>query len=440
MRTLITISAAVLFLFAACKKETAPIPVPVQPEKPVTLRSQQTFGGSLDDIAKVVKRTADGGFIIAGTTRSMDGDIAGNNGEQDIFIAKYNTAGVKLWHKLLGSSGNDECKAMIATPDGGCLLAGQTGGNDGDVSGNHGGDDAWVVKLDATGNIQWKKCYGGSRSDFANAVAQSTDGGYVIAGTAESSNGDLTNNHGNYDAWVFKISANGQLEWQRSMGGSRIDVMHGVVCNADGSVVLGAYTESNNGDLSGTRNLADIWIIKLTGTGERTWSKTFGGSNSDYTFALSAVAGGYVATGYTTSSDGDMSGYKDRGDIWVLKVNDAGEKVWLKTIGGMGSDFGYGIAATSDNGIMVTGVTNSRDGDFTQNKGMDDVFVLKLDASGKLIWQKTAGSTLLDQAYSVLPLGTDACYVAARTYGNDGDVTGNHHEGSSDAWLLRFEK
>lgn len=439
--TIILLAAAsVMTIMISCKKNEIQ-PVPVQPDRPVTISWQKTFGGQLNDMARVVVHTPDGGFVIAGSVRSTDGECMSNKGEQDIFIAKYNAGAVREWYKIIGSTGYEECKAIIVTPGGGYLVTGQTGGNNGDVSGNHGGDDAWVVKLDADGNIQWQKCYGGLRSDFANAAAVSPDGTYVLGGVSESNNGDVTGNHGSYDAWVFKISATGQLLWQKSLGGTKIEAAHGIACRADGSIIVGAYSDSPDGDMGGTRGSSDIWLLKLTAGGDITWKKNYGGSNTEYTFAFTALpGGGYVATGYTVSNDGDMTGYKDHGDVFVLRIDEAGNKVWMKTLGGMNTDIAQAISSTPDNGILVAGFTNSIDGDMPGGKGENDLFVVKLDATGKLVWQKTAGSSGLDDAYGVMSTGNNSCLVAARSFGNDKDITGNHHEGSADAWIIKLEK
>lgn len=441
-RVSILVLAAGTAMTACNKHEIQPAPAtPSAPVKPVTISWQKTFGGQLNDVARAVVTTDDGGFVVAGSVKSTDGECAPNKGEQDIFIAKYNASAAREWVKIIGSSGYEECKTMIRTPDGGYLVAGQTGGNNGDVSGNHGGDDAWVVKLDAGGNMQWQKCYGGFRSDFVNAAAVSQDGNFVLAGISESNNGDVSGNHGGYDAWVLKISTAGQLIWQKSLGGSGTDAAHGIACRADGSIVIGAYSESADGDMGGTRGSADTWLVKLNAAGDFVWKKSYGGSGTDYLFALTALpGGGYAATGYTTSNDGDISGYKDRADVFVIRVDESGNKLWMKPLGGMGTDIAHAIGAATDGGILVAGYTISTDGDMPGGKGENDLFVLKLDAAGALQWQKTAGSSSQEEAYGITATGANSCIIAARTFGNDKDVTGNHQEGSSDAWIIRVEK
>src|SRR5690242_19546280 len=117
------------------------------------------------------------------------------------------------WEKSFGGSNDDVASSIIQTSDGGFITAGWAQSNNGNVTGNHGGYDSWIVKTDASGNLQWQKTYGGTANDFAQCIRQTTDGGYIVAGESQSNNGDLTLNHGGDDFWVFKLYVNGNLVW-----------------------------------------------------------------------------------------------------------------------------------------------------------------------------------------------------------------------------------
>ncbi|QDK77495.1 hypothetical protein EXU85_02330 [Spirosoma sp. KCTC 42546] len=165
------------------------------------------FGGSGHDIANAVKETADGGFLVGGYTESNDGDVSGNHGGGDAWLLKLTSTGSLTWQKTIGGSGKDNMYAPTTMPDGAYMLAGTTTSNDGDVSGNHGGSDAWLVKLNSAGDIISQKTYGGTGFDAALAITATVDGSYVLAGSTTSNDGDVTGNHGDQDAWVVKLGS-----------------------------------------------------------------------------------------------------------------------------------------------------------------------------------------------------------------------------------------
>lgn len=161
-----------------------------------SIQWQKTFGGTNDDGSTVVKQTDDGGYILVGYTGSTNGDVIGNHGSNDYWIVKLNGTGLIQWQKCLGGTGADYAFDVEQTSDGGYVVLGVTSSNDGDVIGNHGASDYWVVKLNSTGLIQWRKTLGGAFGDYAYSIVQTVDGGYVVAGYTFSSNGDVTINHG----------------------------------------------------------------------------------------------------------------------------------------------------------------------------------------------------------------------------------------------------
>ncbi|MCD6097265.1 T9SS type A sorting domain-containing protein [bacterium] len=171
-----------------------------------TIQWQKCLGGSGYDYAYSIQQTDDGGFIVAGYSNSNDGDVSGNHGERDYWVVKLNSAGDLVWQKSLGGSSWDEAWSIQQTSDGGFIVAGYSESNDGDVSGHHGGYDYWVVKLDSAGDIVWQKCLGGSYWDYAYSIQQTFDGGYIVAGESRSNNGDVSGNHGWGDYWVVKLS------------------------------------------------------------------------------------------------------------------------------------------------------------------------------------------------------------------------------------------
>jgi len=273
---------------------------------------QKCFGGTGDEGAESIQQTKDGGYILAGysnTDRDAK-DVKGNHGAEDFYIIKLDGDGNKLWQKLLGGSRKDWAYSIQQTNEGGYIVAGSTSSNNGDVKGNHGGDaDFWVVKLDETGSITWQRCLGGSGDDKASSIQQTTDGGYVVAGSSTSTDGDVTGNHGSSDYWVVKLDATGNLVWQKSLGGSAEDKASCIQQTTEGGYVISGYSQSLNGDVTGNHSDADFWIVKLDATGNLTWQKSYGGSADDRASSIQQTTeGGYIVSGYSQSTDGDVTG------------------------------------------------------------------------------------------------------------------------------------
>ncbi|MHA1651797.1 MAG: hypothetical protein ACTSYB_16515, partial [Candidatus Helarchaeota archaeon] len=192
-----------------------------------------------------------------------------NHGGYDFWVVKLSSTGVIEWQKCLGGSNNDWVYSVQQTADGGYIVAGFTVSNDGDVSGNHDGEDFcdfWVVKLSSTGVIEWQKCLGGSNYERAYSVQQTADGGFIVAGETKSNDGDVSGNHGGYDFWVVKLSSTGVIEWQKCLGGINDEGAYSVQQTADGGYIVAGYTDSNDGDVSGKHGVCacDFWVVKLS--------------------------------------------------------------------------------------------------------------------------------------------------------------------------------
>ena len=206
------------------------------------LKAQTTLGGSNYDPGLKIAPTSDGGFIVCGLTNSNDDDfhVPASNGA-DAFVARYNKHSQLLWANTFGGTDYDAFNDIAQTNDGGYISVGQTSSNDGDVSGNHGGNDVWVVKLSPSGNIEWQKCFGGSGDDLGDAVVQTFYGGYAVAGFTNSNDGNVQGNHntdGNFDGWFIKVGFKGNLLFQHCYGGSDFDGLLAMVPSDFGSFIL----------------------------------------------------------------------------------------------------------------------------------------------------------------------------------------------------------
>ncbi|MDY0369025.1 MAG: T9SS type A sorting domain-containing protein, partial [Bacteroidales bacterium] len=297
------------------------------------------------------------------------------------------------WQKSLGGSYFDEARSIQQTSDGGYIVAGNSYSNDGDVSGNHGEWDYWIVKLNDTGNIQWQKCLGGSEFDIAYAIQQTSDGGYIVAGMTESNDGDVSGNHGYDDYWVVKLDDTGNIQWQKSLGGSSIEKAQSIQQTLDGGYITAGYSYSNNGDASGNHGASDYWVVKLDDTGNIQWQKSLGGSESEWAYSIQQTTdGGYIVAGWSYSNNGDVSENHGDDDYWVLKLDNTGNIQWQKSLGGSSVEWAHSTQQTSDGGYIVAGWSKSNDGDASGNHGETDVWVVKLAGSGVTTYEITTSS------------------------------------------------
>jgi hypothetical protein len=226
-----------------------------------TIQWQKALGGTKDDYANSIQQTKDGEYVVAGGSNSSDGDVSGGHGSFDYWVVKLAADGTIQWRKAIGGTGYDDARSIQQTRDGGYVVAGYSSSSDGDVSGGHGVYDYWVVKLAADGTIPWRKALGGAGIDLAYSIQQTKDGGYVVAGTSLSSDGDVSDSHGNSDCWVVKLAPDGAIQWQKALGGTGSDSAHSIQQTKDGGYVVAGYLDSSDGDAGGA------WIVKLTPEG-----------------------------------------------------------------------------------------------------------------------------------------------------------------------------
>lgn len=347
-----------------------------------------------------------------------------------------------VWQKCLGGTATDFSQAIQPTADGGYISASMTSSNNGNVTGFHGGTfDWWIVKTDATGNIQWQKAIGGTGNEQNYNIQQTTDGGYIISGITNSNDGNVSGNHGgSYDAWVVKLDGAGNIVWQKCLGGSNDDQLFAIHQTNDGGYIAVGTTNSNNGDITTATHGAsyDTWLVKLNSAGTIVFQKVLGGTSTDEGYNVKQTSdGGYIIESFSYSNDGDCagSGYHGDMDIWVTKTDAIGTIQWQKSFGGTGTDFSYEIIQTADGGYMFVGNTSSNNGDVSGNHGgPNDGWVVKLNSAGALSWQKCFGGTGSDYISSVRQMPNGNYLFGGGTGSNNGDVSGNH--GGSDVWAL----
>lgn len=408
-----------------------------------TIEWSKSYGGSLQDGGDGIQITSDGGYVVYGFANSLDGDVVGNhsiNTASDAWVVKLSSNGIIEWQKALGGTAYEEATSLVETNDGGFLVAGYTGSiNNGDVSGFHGNVDAWLVKLANDGTIEWQHCYGGSGEDVAGDIKPTDDGGYVFCGRSNSNDGDVSGGQGNLDYWVVKIDATGAIEWQKMMGGTAVERAEYIEQTTDGGYIITGYTSSSDGDVTGFQGNEDVWVVKLSSTGTMEWQKSLGGTGYDESFSIKqTVEGGFILAGLITSTDGDITGNHGSGDAWIVKLSATGVIEWQKACGGTGYDYATAINLTSDGGYIFAGNSNSGDGDVSGPHGGYDFWFVKTNNTGTIEWQKMLGGSGTDQTQSKeIHETTDNGFIMTGfSESINGDLASNY--GQADIWVVKL--
>lgn len=408
-------------------------------EAQLGLQWQKKLGGSEIDRASSFQQTTDSGFIIVGFSESNNGDIDTNRGGHDLWVVKLSQSGDLSWQKSFGGSSNEEAWSVHQTFDGGYIIAGTTNSKNGDIPNNKGYYDFWILKLTNLGDLSWQKSLGGTKEEEALSVRQTIDSGYIIAGFSLSEDGDLNKNQGGADYWIVKLSQQGEIDWQRSFGGSGRDVARDIHQLSDSGYLVAGISNSNDGDVSGNHGEHDFWIVKLSHNGDLLWQKSIGGEGSEQ-FFLNAMQptsdNGIIVAITSNSKDGDVSGNHGEQDYWIVKLSDEGEIIWQKSLGGSGNEEVWSVKQLVNGEYIVAGFSNSEDGDISGHKGDNDFWIVQLSESGNIIWQKSLGGSQSDNAYDILEAFDGSIVVLGTSSSSDGDLTSNN--GSDDFWIVNL--
>ncbi|MFT4024646.1 MAG: hypothetical protein QM664_12780, partial [Flavihumibacter sp.] len=297
------------------------------------------YSGSAVDIAHRIIITANGGTALAGYTSSKDGIVPAKAPRDywDLLVIRLSSCGEVQWAKSFGGTGYESAKDIVETADGGFLVLGETNSTDGDVAAGYGGSkDVWLLKLGADGSLQWQKRYGGSQMDIGNRIVPLPDGNYLLLCSTASNDGNFPGNRsasGFTDGGLIKIDPNGQVLWTRCYGGSRNEELF------DGAVVgnrlyVTGYANSVDGDIPPAQKNYDVWLLCLDLSGNKIYSKIYGGSQNDVAYVMSAKKDTLTLAGYTTSTDGPVSGAHGAQDGWVFQCTTSGNMIWQATLGG----------------------------------------------------------------------------------------------------------
>ncbi|MFZ1497600.1 MAG: T9SS type A sorting domain-containing protein [Saprospiraceae bacterium] len=406
-----------------------------------TIAWESALGGTKTEVFLDIKQTQDGGFVAVGSTNSNDGVMNELRGLHDCYVMKFSQSGALEWTKLYGGSFEDYPASIAVVPNGGYIFAGNTNSQNGDIVNPIGDYDGWVVRLDHNGNVLWAKNFGSYGYDNLSFVANTDDGNFIVGGANGSNSVQVSDNRGGVDAWVLKLDAQGNIIWKKSYGGSDSEFFRFGQQTFDGGYIFSGGTSSTDGDIGDDNHgLIDMWVVKMDSIGDIQWQKCLGGSNWEEAWAIKQGRGGeYLIAGQTKSNDGDVSNNHGDYDFWVIKLSTDGKIVWQKALGGTGEEIALSINENNSGDIVASGRTFSNNGDVSGNHGFYDQWVVALSESGEILWQRCIGGANSEEAYKSI-LVTDGIVTVGYTSSKDGDISENHHYGGfeSECWINKL--
>lgn len=424
MKKILLVSLYMIFVFIASSQSA--------------VQWQATFGGTYGEWVEDAIQSSDGGFVIIGETESADGDFLTNKGNKDIGVVRIDSAGNKSWSFCYGGIDEEEATSIIEGHNGKYYIVGSTRSNEHDVSGNHGGADAWLLCIDINGIIQWQKCYGGTNDDRFYQIIQSNTG-FLIIGSTRSNDGDVSGNHGfqTWDTWLIEVDTLGTLLRQKCFGGS--DAEHGkaIILLHDSIPIILSQSRSSDGDLDTNRGNYDVWLFRLNFLWAFSWKKTFGGSATENSYKLLlSTDTSIIFLGSTSSVDGDVNGnHSQYDDAWLVKLDEYGNISTSKCLGGSNDDFCQSIIQTPDNGFILTGYGGSNNGDVIHIPDLvGENWIVKIDSSFNVEWSRTFGGIYYEQGNTIILTDDGGYFSAASKYDYVPSLLSNFR----DFWCLKL--
>ncbi|MEM6842462.1 MAG: hypothetical protein AAF632_09580 [Bacteroidota bacterium] len=432
-----------------------------------TILWDKTYGGTDFDSGNSIVATPDGGYLLGGTSESDAGFEKSHNiksGSYDIWLVKVDAQGNKQWDKSYSGTGGDYLRTMLPTSDGNYLLGGTAdessiGFDKSEAS--RGGNDYWLIKVDAQGNKLWDKTIGGPDDDSLGDVVETSDGGFLVGGTSKglSIGGEKTqsNHTSNSDKfWIVKIDANSNKLWDKVYGGEGVDFLSKIVKTQDGNYLLAGYSNSSTGfeksegakggPIGPNGTNSDYWIIKIDPNGNPLWDKTIGGNGVDrLRSAVLTADGGFLLGGHSLSDAGFDKSENRRG-YWLVKTDAQGNVQWDKIYGGGGGGSGLtDLLMTSDQHLIIVGYS---DGEVGYEKseaskanhkfGSDDYWILKTDLLGNIIWDKTIGGSEGDYAWDAVLNSQGDLMILGNSRSPSGFDKTDFNRGGPDYWLVKL--
>jgi hypothetical protein len=340
------------------------------------------------------------------------------------------------WAKTYGGSLSASANAISINSKNESLIVGYISSNNFDLIESKGRDDVWIIKLNSNGDTIWKKNYGGSRFDRSKTVTATADNNFLVGGYSSSLDKDVLQNNGLTDAWLFKIDNQGNIIWSKTFGGTKNEVINSVFETKNGDIYIGITSDSNDGDFQNGLGNNDWWIFKLDKSGNIIWKKRIGGSNFDELKKLTNIDDKtFVAVGSYFSNDDDFINPKSD---FIVKMDTSGRKIWQKSFGSpldstwLMNTWNAVSVSEDKKNLILTGDS------YNFNNQSQDVSILKMDTSGNLIWYKLYGGGGADVGQKAVFLSNGDILGLANSLSNDGNVSGNN--GSIDFWLYRLNE
>ena len=395
------------------------------------------YGGNLDDAGSALLLGELGEIFIGGWSRSVDGQLMNNEGGRDYWIAKLDSDGSVLWSNNYGGNNNDELRAMSFTAQDNIVAFGKTFSSGGIVGTNPGLPGAWLLNLDQAGNVRWSKVYAGQDGEEGVDIVAMADGGFVLLVQASSPEleGELSN--GMTDIWVAKVNPIGDIQWSTFIGGPGNDVPTRIQRTFGGFLICG-YTDLAGGDVTETNGGADFWLVKIDDDGDLVWEQTYGGTGEDVAHDLCERQDGDIyVLGTSNSGDGDKTDSLGSSDVWLLRTNLNGDLIWEESFGGSNIDLGRRLAFDEDAQVLtVGGGSFSDDGHLTGNRGREDLWIFHTDANGMLLSQLNYGGSE-DEVLGGIALTGNDLYVCSTAESDDFNIPSPDFE-RDDLWLMRL--
>jgi len=345
----------------------------------------KNYGGSRDDRGQSVVEVSGIGYALLGYSMSNDGDASRNEGFHDNWVILIDSIGNIIWEKSYGFSGHDHAYNIIKTKDGNLFFNGFL-----DVTASrglgstekveksikHGVGEFWCHKIDLDGNILWRKYFGGTNNDRSYDSIETADGDFIIVGSSESSDNDISSPKGSYDIWVIKLSSNGDFLWERSYGGSKYETANSIIQSSDKKIHILGSTLSDDKDISFQMGSSDFYLLTIDSDVNLLSEQTFGGSNFDMGKKIEIDNKDNLwLTGYSRSLDFDLSFNKGKNDAVLIQLSKNRILKKVLAIGAEGEDIANSLIHFNENEIIVAGYSDSRGDYFVENKGGKDIFL-----------------------------------------------------------------
>lgn len=303
-------------------------------------------------------------------------------------------------------------------------------------------------------SIVASKTFGGSLDEKIGGVVKTNDGGMIVVGHTNSSDGDVNKQYDQIDIWIIKIDSQGNKVWSKTIGGSKNDFGTSIIATNDGNFIISGYTESSDGIVPSNFGFHDFLVVKINSSGEVIWSRNYGFSGHDHAHKIIQTSdGGYFVVGFSEYSgiegsggtqnngEGHDIGHKGvlhgSGEFIGVKINSQGEFMWYRYFGGTQNDRVNDVVEANDGGLVMVGYSESSDFDINDNKGSYDFWVVKLQNNGSLTWKHNYGGSGIDQAFGVVKTNNNSYLIVGRSNSDDKDI--NVSLGGFDAWVIHID-